>query len=75
MSRVAVIFTGGTISMVADAGAGGKIPTLDGAAILARAPGIGKIAEPSRIREVACASQPRMVAASEPYASAVDTES
>lgn len=45
MSRVAVIFTGGTISMVADATAGGKVPALDGAAILARAPGIGDIAD------------------------------
>ena len=45
MSRVAVIFTGGTISMVADATAGGKVPTLDGAAILARAPGIEAIAD------------------------------
>ena len=45
MSRVAVIFTGGTISMVADATAGGKVPTLDGVAILARAPGIDDIAE------------------------------
>lgn len=45
MSRVAVIFTGGTISMVADAAAGGKVPTLDGAAILARVPGIDAIAD------------------------------
>ena len=45
MSRVAVIFTGGTISMVVDAAAGGKVPTLDGAAILARAPGIESIAD------------------------------
>ncbi|HET9853183.1 MAG TPA: asparaginase [Candidatus Limnocylindrales bacterium] len=45
MARVAVIFTGGTISMVANAEAGGKVPTLDGAAILARAPGIDQIAE------------------------------
>ena len=45
MSRVAMVFTGGTISMVADAAAGGKVPTLDGAAILARAPGIETIAE------------------------------
>src|SRR4029079_1663260 len=45
MSRVAMVFTGGTISMVADAEAGGKVPTLDGAAILARAPGIEDIAE------------------------------
>jgi L-asparaginase len=45
VSRVAVIFTGGTISMVVDPLAGGKVPTLDGAAILARAPGIEDIAE------------------------------
>jgi L-asparaginase len=40
-----MIFTGGTISMVADPVAGGKVPTLDGAAILARAPGIEDIAD------------------------------
>jgi L-asparaginase len=45
VSRVAVIFTGGTISMLVDPAAGGKVPTLDGAAILARAPGIEKIAD------------------------------
>lgn len=45
MSRVAVLFTGGTISMVADAAAGGNVPTLDGAAILARVPGIQSIAD------------------------------
>src|SRR5438093_6587524 len=45
MSRVAVLFTGGTISMVVDPAAGGKVPTLDGAAILARAPGIEHIAD------------------------------
>jgi L-asparaginase len=45
MSRVAAVFTGGTISMLADATAGGKVPALDGAAILARAPGIDAIAE------------------------------
>jgi L-asparaginase len=45
VSRVAVIFTGGTISMVVDPVAGGKVPTLDGAAILARAPGIEEIAD------------------------------
>jgi L-asparaginase len=45
VARVAVIFTGGTISMVASAEAGGRVPTLDGAAILARAPGIDQIAE------------------------------
>ena len=30
--RVAILFTGGTISMVVDPGAGGNVPTLDGAA-------------------------------------------
>jgi L-asparaginase len=45
MSRVAVVFTGGTISMRADTGAGGNVPTLDGAAILALAPEVGRIAE------------------------------
>jgi L-asparaginase len=40
-----MIFTGGTISMVADAAAGGRVPTLDGAAILARAPGVDSIAD------------------------------
>ena len=45
MSRVAMLFTGGTISMVADAAAGGRVPTLDSAAILARAPGIETIAD------------------------------
>ena len=40
-----MVFTGGTISMVASAEAGGKVPTLDGAAILARAPGIEAIAD------------------------------
>jgi L-asparaginase len=45
MSRVAVIFTGGTISMVADAEAGGNVPALDGAAILARTAGLDRVAE------------------------------
>jgi L-asparaginase len=45
VSRVAVVFTGGTISMVNDPAAGGNVPTLDGAAILARTPGIEAIAE------------------------------
>jgi L-asparaginase len=43
--RVAVVFTGGTISMESDAAAGGNVPTLDGAAILGRTPGLGTIAE------------------------------
>jgi L-asparaginase len=45
MPRVAVIFTGGTISTVFDPIAGGNVPVLDGAAILARTPGLESIAE------------------------------
>jgi L-asparaginase len=45
MSRVAVVFTGGTISMRRDDAAGGNVPTLNGAAILALTPGIEEIAE------------------------------
>ncbi len=45
MRRVAVVFTGGTISMVVDPVAGGAVPALDGAAILARTPGLARIAE------------------------------
>jgi len=40
VKRVAVVFTGGTISMTVDPAAGGNVPTLDGAAILARTPGL-----------------------------------
>jgi L-asparaginase len=45
MKRVAVVFTGGTISMVVDPVAGGAVPALNGAAILARTPGLDAIAE------------------------------
>ena len=45
MARVAVVFTGGTISTAFDPGAGGNVPVLDGAGILARTPGIDAIAE------------------------------
>lgn len=45
MPRVAVVFTGGTISMGFDPVAGGNVPALDGAAILARTPGLAAIAE------------------------------
>src|SRR5688500_8124434 len=45
MARVAVIFTGGTISNVFDPVAGGNVPVLDGAAILARTPGLDAVAE------------------------------
>jgi L-asparaginase len=40
-----VVFTGGTISSAFDPVAGGNVPTLDGAAILARTPGLDAIAE------------------------------
>jgi L-asparaginase len=45
MARVAVVFTGGTISSVFDPVAGGNVPTLDGAAILARTPGLDAVAD------------------------------
>ncbi|HEY2916272.1 MAG TPA: asparaginase [Candidatus Limnocylindrales bacterium] len=45
MSRVAVVFTGGTISMVRDPVAGGNVPALDGAALLELTPGVGDIAD------------------------------
>lgn len=45
MRRVAVFFTGGTISMAVDPVAGGNVPTLDGAAILRRTPGLEAIAD------------------------------
>ncbi|MFO1539691.1 MAG: asparaginase [Chloroflexota bacterium] len=43
--RVAVLFTGGTISMLPDPVTGAARPALDGAAILARTPGAATIAE------------------------------
>jgi L-asparaginase len=43
--RVAVIFTGGTISMTVDPVAGGAVPSLAGADLLALAPGVGSIAD------------------------------
>jgi L-asparaginase len=45
MPRVAVVFTGGTISMGFDPVAGGNVPSLDGAAILARTPGLEEYAD------------------------------
>jgi L-asparaginase len=45
VSRVAVLFTGGTISMLDDPIAGGNVPALDAAAILARTPGLEAIAD------------------------------
>jgi L-asparaginase len=45
LKRIGVVFTGGTISMVIDPQAGGAVPALDGAAILARTPGLDRIAD------------------------------
>ncbi len=45
LKRIAVVFTGGTISMVVDPVAGGAVPALDGREILARTPGLEAIAE------------------------------
>lgn len=44
-AKVAVIFTGGTISMLADAERGGAVPALDGSAILQRTPALAPLAE------------------------------
>jgi L-asparaginase len=43
--RIAVIFTGGTIAMRRDPGAGGNLPTLRGEELLASVPGLDEIAE------------------------------
>jgi L-asparaginase len=45
MARVAVVFTGGTISTAFDPVAGGNVAILDGAAILSRTPGLDAIAD------------------------------
>jgi L-asparaginase len=45
VARIAVVFTGGTISMGYDPVAGGNVPTLDGAAILSRTSGLDAIAD------------------------------
>ncbi|HYI68005.1 MAG TPA: asparaginase [Candidatus Limnocylindrales bacterium] len=45
MARIAVVFTGGTISMRHDSRAGGNLPTLGGDALLASVPGLAAIAE------------------------------
>jgi L-asparaginase len=47
--RVVVVFTGGTIAMRSDTGAGGNVPTLTGEALLASVPGLADIAEPEPI--------------------------
>lgn len=45
MPKVAVVFTGGTISMRHDPVAGGNVPSLDGAALLGTVPGLHGIAD------------------------------
>jgi L-asparaginase len=45
MARVAIVFTGGTISMRHDPIAGGNVPVLGGDALLATVPGLGSIAD------------------------------
>jgi L-asparaginase len=45
MAKAAIVFTGGTISTRPDANAGGNVPVLDGAAILALAPDVARIAD------------------------------
>ena len=45
MPRVAVVFTGGTISMRRDPVAGGNVPVLSGEGILAATPGLAEIAD------------------------------
>ncbi len=45
MSRVAMVFTGGTISMRTDERLGGSVPALDGNAILALAPDAARLAD------------------------------
>jgi L-asparaginase len=45
LTRIAIVFTGGTISMRPDASAGGNRPVLDGAAILALAPSVAEVAD------------------------------
>ena len=45
MPRVAVVFTGGTISMRRDPIAGGNVPVLTGEGILAATPGLSEIAD------------------------------
>jgi L-asparaginase len=45
MSRVAVVFTGGTIAMKPDAAAGGAVPVMSGREIVDRTPGLDRIAD------------------------------
>src|SRR5678815_2468550 len=44
-SRIAIVFTGGTISMRVDPSTGGTVPVLSGEEIIARVEGLGEIAD------------------------------
>lgn len=74
--RVAILFTGGTISMRVDADTGGPIPALSGEEIIARVEGVNEIAEieivnfsllpgphmtPAKMLELATAVEARML--------------
>jgi L-asparaginase len=58
-ARVAVVFTGGTISMRFDPAADGPVPMLSGDEILAQVPGLGGIAETTTL-EFARVAGPHM---------------
>jgi L-asparaginase len=45
MARIAIVFTGGTISMRHDPAAGGNVPVLGGEALLATVPGLDRVAD------------------------------
>lgn len=45
MARIAIVFTGGTISMRHDPVAGGNVPALGGEALLATVPGLADVAD------------------------------
>jgi L-asparaginase len=60
--RIAIVFTGGTISMRFDPVAGGPVPVLCGSEILAQVPGLGEIAELTS-SDFACLPGPHMTPA------------
>src|SRR2546422_11770161 len=58
-TRIAIVFTGGTISMRFDPIAGGPVPMLSGHEILAQVPGLDEIAELTT-SDFACLPGPHM---------------
>ena len=54
MARIAILFTGGTISMRHDPVAGGNVPVLDGAALLASVP---DLARPATLGSTHCSQE------------------